>query len=220
MVKRSISITFKLLMALIAISALGLIISRLVTMMSSWSQIFPPEQAPYRRVAIVFGAGLRRDGTPTPVLRDRVDAAASLYLSGKVEKILMSGGEHSPQYSEPIAMRDYAISMGVPPAAIVTDSGGHNTYETCYRASAIFKITDAVLVTQSFHLPRALYTCNALGIKAIGVPADRRVYRQVSHLVWNIRELPATVKAFWDVHFSHPTPASGYAEPIFPYEAQ
>jgi vancomycin permeability regulator SanA len=98
------------------------------------------------------------------------------------------------------------------------DFAGRSTYDSCYRAKVIFGVTEPILVTQLFHLPRALYTCNALGLNAIGVPADHRKYRGGSLLYWNIRELPATVNALWEVHFSHPLPVLGDREPIFEEE--
>ena len=127
-------------------------------------------------MAIVFGAGLSRSGRPTPILRDRVETAAQLYFAGKVEKLLMSGENRFDTYSEPEAMRQYALSLGVPSEAIVLDYAGARTYDTCYRAKAIFGLDSALLVTQGFHLPRALFVCNALGLKAAGVEAANRRY--------------------------------------------
>jgi SanA protein len=167
-------------------------------------------------VAVVFGAGLWWDGTPTTVLRDRIATAADLFFSGKVQKILMSGDNRFIDYNEPGAMREYALTLGVPDSVIVLDYGGRRTYDTCYRANAIFGIQKAILVTQSFHLPRALYTCNRLGLEAIGVPSDRKDYRLGSLLFWNLRELPATLTAFVNVHLTHPEPVLGEPEPIFP----
>ena len=161
-----------------------------------------------------------RDGSPTPVLRDRVATAAELYLSGKVEKLLMSGDNRVVEYNEPAAMRDYATQLGVPEEAIVLDYAGRRTYDTCYRARDIFGVSNTVLITQDFHLPRALYICHALGVTAIGVPADQRIYRRRSMAYWSVRELLATLVAFWEVHVSHPVPVLGSPEPIFPLEAQ
>jgi vancomycin permeability regulator SanA len=168
----------------------------------------------------VFGAGLWRDGSPTPVLRDRVATAADLYFDGKVEKLLMSGDNRFESYNEPAAMREYALLLGIPDDAIVLDYAGRRTYDTCYRARDIFKVKQAILVTQRFHLPRALYICNVLGLQSIGVTADRRDYRESSLLYWNIRELPAALVAVWEVHISKPLPVLGNPEPIFPLEAQ
>ncbi len=213
--------TFLILMALAFLVAGLLLLPRLVTGWFAASKTFSQvEAAPAGRVAIVFGAGLWRDGRPTPVLRDRVATAASLYFAGKVEKLLMSGDNRFDSYNEPAAMRDYAIELGVPDEAIVLDYAGQRTYDTCYRARDIFGIRQAILVTQAFHLPRALYTCNKLGVKAIGVPADRRIYRFYSLFAWNMREVPATLVALWEVHVSRPQPILGDPQPIFPVEAQ
>ncbi len=198
---------------------LGLVIfilPRLVTALLTFHKLYTIENAPSRPVAIVFGAGLWRDGTPTNVLRDRIDTAAQLYFAGKVQKILMSGDNRFLDYNEPGAMREYALSKAVPPEAIVLDYAGRRTYDTCYRAKAIFGLQEVILVTQSFHLPRAVYTCNALGMEAIGVAADQHDYRLSSQLYWNLRELPATLTAFLDVHLLRPEPVLGDPEPIFP----
>jgi len=213
--------TFLILMALAFLVAGLLLLPRLVTGWYAHSKTFSQVDAtPSGRVAIVFGAGLWRDGRPTPVLRDRVATAASLYFAGKVEKLLMSGDNRFDSYNEPAAMRDYAIELGVPDEAIVLDYAGQRTYDTCYRARDIFGIRQAILVTQAFHLPRALYTCNKLGVRAIGVPADRRIYRNYSLFAWNMREVPATLVALWEVHVSRPQPILGDPQPIFPVEAQ
>jgi len=112
------------------------------------------ESVPADRVAIVFGAGLQRDGTPSAVLRDRVATAASLYFEGKVQKLLMSGDNRFLDYNEPGSMKAYAISLGVPGEDIVLDYAGRRTYDTCYRAREIFGLDEAILVTQTYHLPR------------------------------------------------------------------
>ncbi|RME91220.1 MAG: hypothetical protein D6770_00795, partial [Anaerolineae bacterium] len=114
------------------------------------------------------------------------------------------------------AMRQYALSLGVPDEAIVLDYAGRRTYDTCYRARAIFGVDKAILVTQKFHLPRALYLCAHLGVDAIGVTADRQYYRKLSRLFWNTRELLATLTALVDVHITRPLPVLGEPEPIFP----
>ncbi len=193
----------------------ALTLPRLLTGWQARSRLYTVETAPSERVAIVFGAGLWRDGTPTPVLRDRVATAAGLYFAGKVDKLLMSGDNRFVDYNEPAAMREYALALGVPDEAIVLDYAGRRTYDTCYRAHAIFGVDRAILVTQRFHLPRALYLCNHLGVEAIGVAADQRTYRRGSVLYWNARELLATTAAFWDLYITRPLPVLGQPEPIF-----
>jgi vancomycin permeability regulator SanA len=167
----------------------------------------------------VFGAGLWWDGSPTPVLRDRVQAAADLYFNGKVKRLLMSGTTIGT-YNEPRAMRNYAMSLGIPNEVIVQDYGGLRTYDTCYRALHIYGVKQAILVTQNFHLPRALYLCNALGLDVEGVSADLREYRQRSLVWWNLREMFATLVALWEVHVQPPEVILGDPEPIIIGEAQ
>ena len=183
--------------------------------MYALGRIYDQETSPTSRVAIVFGAGLRRDGTPTAILRDRVETAADLYFGGKVEKILLSGDNRYDYYNEPGSMQQYALSLGVPAEAIALDFAGRRTYDTCYRAKAIFGVESALLVSQKFHLPRALFLCNALGLEATGVEANQRRYRERALLIWNIREQLATVGAFIDVYISNPVPVLGNPEPLF-----
>ncbi len=215
MFKRILKMFLKILFILALLGLLILLISRLVTGLYARPKTYSSSEVPARRVAIVFGAGLWRDGTATPVLHDRVQTAANLYLAGTVEKLLMSGDNRFVDYNEPAVMRELALSLGVPEEAIVLDYAGRRTYDTCYRAKAIFGVTEAILVTQEFHLPRALYTCNQLGVDSVGVEADLRVYRKSSVLYWNMRELLATAAALWDVNISHPIPVLGDPEPIF-----
>ena len=215
MVKRFLRFLWRLILFLGIFGLLVLVLPRSVTALYSLNRIYQEQDAPSSRVAIVFGAGLRRDGTPTPILRDRVQTAADLYFGGKVEKILMSGDNRFEYYNEPESMRQYALSLGVPDAAIALDYAGRRTYDTCYRAKAIFGASEALLVTQKFHLPRALFLCNALGLKSYGIEADNNRYRKISLLIWNIREQIATVGAFIDVYWSNPVPVLGDPEPLF-----
>jgi SanA protein len=171
------------------------------------------EAVPPRPVALVLGAGLWPDGSLTPVLADRVATAADLYQAGKVEKLLCSGDNRRVDYNEPAAMKAYALRLGVPEEDIVLDYAGRRTYDSCYRARAIFGVEGALVVTQRFHTARSLYTCEALGLNVVAVTADRRVYaaRQV---VWKTREYLALVLAWWDVNVRRPTPVLGEPEPI------
>ncbi|MBK9924608.1 MAG: YdcF family protein [Anaerolineales bacterium] len=215
MLKRILKFLWRVILFAGAVGLLGLLLPRLITTLYAWNKIYTADSAPSERVAIVFGAGLRYDGTPTAVLRDRVETGAALYFSGKVEKLLMSGDNRVVEYNEPESMRQYAISLGVPNEAIVLDYAGRRTYDTCYRAKAIFGVQNTILVTQKFHLARALFLCNSLGIKAVGVEANNLTYRKSSLLIWNIREQLATFTAFMDVYVDKPLPVLGQAEPIF-----
>lgn len=201
-----------------ALGILGLLVSRFFTALYASTRISSVEAAPHQPVAIVFGAGLRRDGSPTTVLRERIATATDLYKAGKVDKLLLSGDNNFNDYNEPEAMRQYASSLGVPDEDIVLDYAGQRSYDTCYRARTIFGVRNAILVTQPFHLPRTLYTCNSLGIDSLGVPADNLRYHQALMTFWNLRETFATLVALWEVNVSHPTPILGKPEPIFPPE--
>jgi SanA protein len=205
-----------MIIAIVILITTGLLVgfALLVTSISAAGKIMDADEAPSKKVAIVFGAGLQHDGRPTAVLQDRVAAAADLYFAGKAEIILMSGDNRFVDYNEPGAMRAYAIELGVPDEAIVLDYAGRRTYDTCYRAKAIFGVKDALLVTQKFHLPRTLFICRSLGINSIGVIADRRVYRSYALTYWRLREIPAQIVALYDVWIRHPLPVMGPFEPI------
>jgi SanA protein len=206
---------FLILLILLVLGVLLLAIPRFITGIYSNPRINSVSNASPEKVAIVFGAGLRRDGTPTTILRDRVETAAALYKQGKVEKLLFSGDNSFLDYNEPGSMKEYALQLGVHEQDIVLDFAGRRTYDTCYRAKAIFGLERALLVTQPYHLPRAVFTCNMLGLKSTGVYADNYPYRKVSLGYWNLRELPATLVAFWELFISKPQPILGNAEPIF-----
>ena len=188
---------------------LGAITALLALWIPTWyierrfaSSVHSLQDAPAAEVAIVFGAGLRRDGRPTGVLYDRVAAAAALFLNGRVERLLMSGTRSGDSYDEPAAMRDLAIELGVPEQAIELDGGGTRTFATCQRAMQLHGVTDALLVSQRFHLPRALATCAGLGLHASGIEADLRPYGRRAYRFWETREVPATTIAVLELAVS------------------
>ena len=137
---------------------------------------------PYEPVAVVFGAGVYQN-TPTPYLARRLDLALDLYRHGKVTVILVTGATALPDYDEPTAMRKYLTDRGVPASRIVRDFAGFDTWESCVRARKIFGVEHATLVTQDFHLARALTLCRAAGIDGYGVadtdPGDAGVAEMV-----------------------------------------
>lgn len=186
-----------------------------IFLLKASSQTFAQADVPTRRVAIIFGAEVKRDGTPSAVLKDRIETGVALYKSGKVEKLLMSGDNRFVDYNEPEAMRQYALTLGVPDSDIVLDYAGRRTYDTCYRAKEIFGVDSAVLVTQRFHMPRSLFLCNSFGIDAVGVESENYYYLKRLRLVWNVRELLATVQSVLDVYLLKPLPVLGEPEPIF-----
>lgn len=177
-------------------------------------QIYTPTAVPVARVAIVFGARVYGNGRLSGMLRDRVDTAIDLYKTGKVQKLLFSGDNQFANYNEPGDMMAYALAQGVSAADMQPDYGGRRTYDTCYRAQSIFQVSEAILVTQAFHLPRALFLCDKLGLKALGVAADRHTYLP-SALAWSeSRELLALAAALFDVVRRAPPPVMGRPLPI------
>ena len=214
MLKKIIKFSTRFALILSLLVLLGLLFPKLIVWLFASPRIFTKEGVPPGRVAIVFGAGLRYDGTPTAILRDRVQTAVQLYQLGKVNKLLMSGDNRVVDYNEPEAMRQYALGLGIPDEDIVLDYAGRRTYDTCYRASAIFQVNTAVLVTQDFHLPRAIFLCNWFGVESVGVESNNNYYRKISRFIWNTRELFATSQAVWDVYALKPVPVLGEPEPI------
>ena len=149
-------------------------------------------------VAIVFGAGIRNNA-PSKYLKDRLDAGIRAYTEGKVRKLLLSGDNGSKSYDELAVMKAYCASHGVDTLNIFVDYAGFDTYSTLYRARHIFGVEEAILVTQNYHLDRAVFIGRHLGIDAVGYAADRGGY---SNLRKNkIREAFATVKSVIDVMY-------------------
>lgn len=165
---------------------------------------------PHPRVAVVFGASVFGNGELSPVLEDRVDTAIELYRAKQIDRILVSGDNRHPSYNEPKAMLEYLVSHAVDRKDVIVDYAGRSTYETCLRAREVFKLRRVVLVTQSFHLSRALYLANELGIDAIGVPGDIKLKNEVGYQ--GLREWAAEVKAYFEIHITAPQVTLG--EPI------
>lgn len=162
------------------------------------------EKVPTSSVALVFGAGVKANGKLSDALADRVLTGIELYKTGKVKKLLMSGDNSTKNYDEVTAMKNFAVEKGVPEGDIVLDYAGFDTYDSCYRAREIFDLDSAIiLVSQEFHLPRALYICNSLGVQSVGVSADKRVY---ATNLWGLREFAAQIKAGLDVEILHSKP--------------
>jgi vancomycin permeability regulator SanA len=165
------------------------------------------QAVPAQRVAIIFGAGIRPNGQPSRILAERIQAAVELYQLGIVEKLLMTGDNSEVNYDEVTVMRDYAIARGVREEDITRDYAGFRTYDSCYRAKQIFGVEHAVLVTQSYHLPRAVYSCRQLGIEAVGLGTpDWGSYPDILILRYELREIAASLQALWELHITHPLP--------------
>ena len=150
---------------------------------------------PRTEVAVVFGAGLW-NGAPSPYLAHRLDAAAELYRTGRIEVVLVTGDNSRKDYDEPDAMRAYLTRHGVPDARIVSDYAGFDTWDSCVRAKKIFGVDEAVLISQDFHIRRAVALCREAGVASygVGVPAKR----DATWYYGGVREVFASGKAALD----------------------
>src|SRR5512133_19751 len=150
---------------------------------------------------LVLGAGVYGDGEPTELLQGRLRTALNLYQNGKVHWFLVSGDNRHPSYNEPQAMRRWLVKQGVPPTRIVSDYAGLRTWNSLKRAQAVFGQRQVVIVTSDFHLPRALYLADHLGLQAWGVPASTEDRPPVNRVRYWLREYVARHLALWDVWF-------------------
>ncbi|EOR70605.1 hypothetical protein TM51_11933 [Thermobifida fusca TM51] len=156
-------------------------------------------EAPERPVALVLGAGVTPEGEPTRLLERRLEAAAELYRSGRVEALLVSGDNSQEHYNETEVMYDYLVAAGVPAVKIARDYAGFSTWESCVRARAVFGVESVTVVTQTFHLPRAVALCRAAGLEVVGVGDPAWEDRAPAMLYGYAREVPASVKALFDM---------------------
>ena len=204
-----------LLLALAAMIMLGIIHSSVHTFDSrihEKPELLATSDWPRPRVAIVFGASVYSSGELSPTLEERVEKAIELYRTQRVDRILVSGDNRHPSYNEPRAMQEYLVSHAVAPRDVIVDYAGRSTYDTCLRARDIFGLQKAVLVTQRYHLPRALYLANELGLDAYGVVTDGDRVPTFGYA--SIRELGAEVKAFLNLHLLPPDTVLGEKLPI------
>lgn len=162
-------------------------------------RMFTAQGAPETPVALVLGTRVQPDGTPAPFLSARLEIARELYAAGKVQAILVSGDNMNADYNEPEAMQRWLVERGVPADKVVLDHAGFDTYDSCARAKRIFGVDRATVVTQQFHLARAVTVCRHLGVDAVGVGDETaREYGRA----WQVaatREYGASVKAALDV---------------------
>ncbi|KUM81165.1 hypothetical protein AQI70_04035 [Streptomyces curacoi] len=166
--------------------------------------------APRTDVAVVFGAGLW-DGEPSPYLAHRLDAAAELYRAGRVEVVLVTGDNSREDYDEPDAMRAYLTRHGVPDSRIVSDYAGFDTWDSCVRAKKIFGVDEAVLISQGFHIRRAVALCQEAGVASYGVGVDAK--HDATWYYGGTRELFAAGKAALDAVFEPDPRFLGRKEP-------
>ncbi|MGL5912153.1 MAG: SanA/YdcF family protein [Phycicoccus sp.] len=182
------------------------------TRIASAGHVHRPADPPSAPVVLVLGAGLDAAGRPSPYLAARLDVAAQLVEDGRARVALVSGDNRFVDYDEPTAMLDGLVERGVPASAVVRDFAGRDTYDSCVRARRIFGVDRVLVVSQGYHLPRAVAICRAVGLDADGV-GDWTAERYRSDWVQGtVREVPASVKAALDV-LSRRDPVLGPAEP-------
>ncbi|GDY83003.1 hypothetical protein AQJ43_33180 [Streptomyces avermitilis] len=168
------------------------------------------EDAPRTEVAVVFGAGLWA-GEPSPYLAHRLDAAAKLYRAGRIEVVLVTGDNSREDYDEPDAMRTYLTRHGVPDGRIVSDYAGFDTWDSCVRAKKIFGVNHAVLISQGFHIRRAVALCQAAGVDSYGIGVDAK--HDATWYYGGTREIFAAGKAALDAVFKPDPRFLGPKEP-------
>ncbi len=160
------------------------------------------DRCPKVKVALILGARVFEGGVLSTILSDRMDTGIALYKLGKVEKLLLSGDHGRVHYDEVSAMKNYAVQRGVDSQDIFLDHAGFRTYDSLYRAKEVFNIKALIVVTQKFHLDRAIYTGRHLGLEVYGIPADKRIY--LKHRLNQLREILARSTAFLELHvFTH-----------------
>jgi SanA protein len=192
----------------------ALVTNLIVTRSAADSIVESLKDAPRAQAAIVLGARVYADGTPSPMLVDRLETGIKLYKMGKVEKLLLSGDHGQVEYDEVNVMLDYVLARGVPTEDVFTDHAGFDTYDTMYRAIEVFQVRSALIVTQEFHLARSVYTAQELGLDAVGVVADIQPY--TDELRNRMREWLARGKAIIQLHITHPEPT--YLGPPLPID--
>lgn len=159
-------------------------------------------------VGIVFGAGLTRKNTPSDALMDRLTIASELFHADLIERILVSGDNHTQEYNEPEVMKQALIeTFKIPEDKIFADYAGRRTYDTCRRAHDLWGVDHAILISQGYHLPRAIWTCEKIGIESSGLSATLQPYLKENS--FKIREVGAIYKAFIDVYLIEPSYIEG-----------
>lgn len=161
--------------------------------------LFTADRVPYAPVGLVLGAQVYADGTPSSFLRARLDLAVRLLRQGRIGMLLISGDHAAADHDETAAMRRYLLDQGVPEALIVVDRHGYDTYDSCVRARDVYRVSKITIITQSYHLPRAVGTARAVGLEAAGVGDDSVRDRRISWIKGVLRDQFACLKTVRDL---------------------
>ncbi len=185
--------------------ALITLVSINVSIVKNAQQIYSPTTVPTTSLAIIFGGGMKNNGTEMSDMQwDRVEVGAELFKNKKVERVMITGDDGWSKADEITAMHAQLIELGVPAEKISADPHGYRTYESCLRETSLYNVTSAIVISQSFHLPRIQYLCEHFGMYTTLVQADKREYE--SWWIQNAREWLARVKAVVQVEITKPGP--------------
>lgn len=214
--KRPFLTFFLILLALVLLGGIAILCFDLTVRATADDYLLTPEEATALEdvdCILVLGCKVHSGGDPSDMLHDRLQRGVELYRLGVAPKLLMSGDHGRTDYDEVDAMKQFAVDNGIPTADIFMDHAGFSTYESMYRAKAIFQTKKIVIVTQSYHLYRAIYAARKLGIEAYGVSADLRGY--VGQTARDLREILARTKDFWTCVFKPDPTYLGETIPIW-----
>jgi len=175
----------------------ALAVPNLIVFLGGRGSTTDTREVPHAQAALVLGAQVMPNGAPSSMLSDRIDAAAELYEAGKVDKLLLSGDHGRVNYDEVGTMKRILLARGIPAQDIFTDHAGFDTWDSAQRAKRVFDVRSAIVVTQKFHMARALYDARQAGLQATGYAADRRSYGRVMRRL-QVREAAAPVKTLAD----------------------
>jgi vancomycin permeability regulator SanA len=189
---------------IIVMAGSALLIDHYVQLAGS-KYIFMPDEVPEADAVLVPGAYVFPDGTVSFMLNDRLIEACELYKEGKAEKILVSGDHGRKNYDEVNAMKIFLKEQDIPEEDIFMDHAGFNTYESLFRARDVFQVKKVIIVTQGYHLMRAIFIARELGLEAYGVASDRHDYGEVM-TIYRLREVAARNKDFFTAKFLKPQP--------------
>ena len=161
---------------------------------------------------VVLGASVKPDGTPSDILQDRLETAASLYRSGAARAIIVSGDNRTSHYNESAAMKAYCVQLGVPSEDVYEDHAGYSTYESMYRARHVFGAERVIVTTQAYHLYRAMFAAQGLGMETRGVASDHGAYD--NQRLYSLREAVARTKDLFKTLLQAPVPSVDETGPI------
>lgn len=212
--KRKIKIALVISVMLIVIIASSVLLIDQYVQRTGSKYILAPDKIPRADAILVPGAYVFPDGTVSFMLNDRLIEASELYAGGKAEKILVSGDHGRMNYDEVHAMKNFLKDKNIPEKDIFMDHAGFNTYESIYRARDVFQVKKVIIVTQTYHLTRAVFIARELGLEAYGAASDQHDYGEIM-TIYKLREIAARNKDFFNARLLKPQPTFlGEAIPI------